>query len=57
MAVGERGRGDPFLECFIVTPSGHDEPLGASIGRPQKLETFEAVLIVDSACPSGESAG
>jgi hypothetical protein len=52
------GRGRyPGLKRRIVPPSRYHQPRRTAVGRPEQLETLEAVLIINSAGPSGEPAG
>jgi hypothetical protein len=50
MSVSESRRRHPGLKRLFVSPPRDDEPLVSLIGRSEQLETFEAILAVDSAC-------
>ena len=52
VAVGERRRFDPGEERRLVAPPRDHQPRVARVGRPQQLETLEAVLVVDGTGPA-----
>jgi len=57
VTVSESRRTDPCLEGLLVLPSGHDQPLVASVGGAKKLETLETWLAVHRPGASSEPAG
>ena len=56
MAVRERRRVHPGQKGGLVSPPSDDEPLPAVVGRSQKLETLEALLVVYRTCSRSESS-
>src|SRR5258708_25164306 len=57
MPMSERRRVQPRFEGSIIPPPCQHQPGGPLVRRLEKLETFEAILVVDGARPRGEPAG